>query len=466
MPVVPKDAFDPRPITAPRDTPGKDIIYPEQYRHAVVDSKQQIYSNLLTNLPGMKWRGWLYTQVKGKDEAYMPFDRHKALPLQQYKLIKDYELLLQGNLSTSIDQVTGEVKYSGTVLTYPSWMVNYGDVWIADIGEGKAGLFTVTEVTKKTMFKESVYELQLSLVEPMTDALAGEIAQFVQQTYVFQRDFMRFGQNPYLIEDEYQNKLDLEKLLAVHQEIYVNSFINWQTKSFMVPEPKSSMIYDPFIVRMITGTIDLMQYNLLTRMSRYNVSDFGIEDTNTLFECLLDRKPEMLSYGVMRKARLISTKNFTPNVRFGSIAFSGYRYVVAPNGGSYDKLNPTGGGVLMVPTTTDPCGCDPTPWNDVLDLDINVGGGGQTVSDGTEGTVLPNIHSDAYILSAAFYDRDMANMTKFERLLWDGMEKATVNASDVIIYYKSWSKWSIQDKFYLTPLLFILTQYALRSLYD
>lgn len=465
MPVIPTKV-DPRPVHAPKDIVGKDVIYPEPYRHAVVDSKEQIYTSLLTNLPGMKWTGWLYTQVKGAQEEFAPFDRNKDIPLQQYRLIKDYEMLVQGNLTQTIED-DGTVLFRGTAITYPLWMVNYGDIWIADVGQGQAGFFTVTAVTKKTMFKESIYELSLSMVEPMSAELARVLPFFVQETYHFQRDFLKYGQNPYLIEDEYANKKELEKMRDTHHEIYANQFMNHQVKSFVVPEPSNAPTYDPFVTKAVTSMIDLMKLNILARMNRFNVADFGIEDAITLFDCLLQRKPELLCCTAVRKVKLINVRQMQRNVRYHTFAFSGYRNLVTPDGGTFDNTG-TGNGVVMIPTSNNGCGCATYPDPDDITgiVGTTLGGGGQTPSDGTEGTALPNIHSSAYILSEAFYEGDRPTMTKFERLLWDGMELKTVNAADVLVYYRSWCKWSRQDKFYLGPLLFILTEYALRSLYD
>lgn len=455
---------DPRPITAPRQDIGKDIIVPESYRHAVVDSKKQIYTNLLTHLPGSKWRGWLYTQVKGADEATAPFQKDKEIPLQQYKLVKDYECLLQGNLNETVDE-KGEVQLSGTVITYPFWIVNVGDMWVADIGDGTAGLFTVTNVTKKTRFKESLSELQIKLQEPLDEDTARRLAMYVQETYHFDRDYLKYGQNPYIVSDEYQGKLDLERLLKAHHEIYLNTFMSWQTKSFKVPEPATTPTYDPFVVNCITNIIDLMEYNILPRMNRFNMSDYGIEKTITLFDCLLEHKPEVLKCIAMRKTRYMSARDFKRSIRFNSFAFSGYAQAIVPADGIFDNSN-TSNAVQWFPASSNGCGCPTVDTGLGTMTGSNVGGGGQTPSDGTEGTVLPKIHDSAYILSEAFYDRDMANMTLFERLLWLGMERTTVNAVDVLPYYRSYCTWSKQDQFYLGPLLFILTSYALRTIND
>lgn len=466
---MPVPKYDPRDPIIPKKNVTPDVIYAEPYRHAVVDSKVTHYNDLYTFLPGSKWKGILFTQIKGADEEPSPFQIGKDIPLQQYKKVKNYELLLQGSgLQTTIDE-TGQENLTGTCLVYPGWLVNFGDMFIADIGSGQAGLFVITaRPEKKSRFKDAVYEIQVKLQDVMTAELERQIDVYVQETYYFDRNYLKYGSNPYIVDDQYQDKVTLEKYNKEFREIYVNLFFDYQHNTFVVPDPITAKTYDPFVVKAVSGIIDLMQFNLMHRLNRYNVSDFGIEKTITLFDCLLDYKPEQLTNLAMRNHKVIPAHQFAKNIRAYSFAFSGFSQMVAPGGGPFDPYNISGVGVVpMVPV---PSGCcntcsDDGTW-DTGPAGIALGGGGETVSDGTEGTVLPHVHKDAYILSQAFYDRDMANMTKFERLLWMGVERSSVNASDVLVYYKSFSKWSRTDKFYLGPLLFILTEYALRSLYE
>lgn len=463
---MPAPKIDPTPVHAPKQQKTQDVIYPDNYHHAVVDTKQMPMQHLLTHLPGAKWKGYLYTQVKGANEAYEPFQINRDPTLQQYKKIVDYELLLQGSLSHSVDQTTGTVTITGTCLTYPMWMVNYGDMWIADIGQGQAGLFTVHQAPiKKTRFQQSVYEIQLKLVEPMTADIERAIDLCVQQTYYFERDYLKYGSDPYVVAEEYEHKKELERLLRSHHRIYVEHFFNRQVKTFAVPNAGGLETYDPFLVRAVTGMIDLMEFNLMPMINRYNIADYGLDRVTTLWECLLDRDPDLLKYGSMRKAKTLSISAFRRNIRFSSIAFSGFKQVIVPDGGNGDPDN--GNDLSWAVSSYGGCGCNGgiTDTN-VPGTNLALGGGGETVSDGTEGTVLPDVNATGYVLSEAFYNKDLPNMTKFERLLWLGLERKSVNATDVIPYYASYGNWSKYDKFYLTPLLFILTSYALRSLYD
>lgn len=465
---MPIPKYDPRDPIIPKLNPTKDVIYDEKYRNAVVDSKEVHYDDLYTFLPGSKWKVTLYTQIKGASEEHAPFQRGKDIPLQQYKKVNNYELLLQGSLSVTIDGM-GQEETTGTCLVYPGWLVNFGDMFVADIGNGMAGLFTINErPTKKSRFKEAVYEISVKLQDYMTAELERELELYVQETYYFDRSLIRYGSNPFIVKAQYQDKMDLQKYGAQFREMYVTEFFNYQHNTFVVPEPSTAPTYDPFLTRAVTHLVDLMQFNLIHRVNRFNASDLGIERTVTLWDCLLERKPAMLKCLAMRKFKTIPAHLFSKNIRAYSFAFSGFSQMVAPDGGPFDPNNISGAGVVpMVPLPSGCCNtCDDGEWANEISVGIALGGGGETPDDGTEGTKLPHVNKDMYVLSEAFYNRDFPNMTKFERLLWTGLEEATVNASDVIPYYNSYCRWSKTDKFYLGPLLFILTEYALRSFYE
>ena len=356
---MPVPKFDNRDPIIPKQNTTPDVIYPEPYRHSVVDSKEMHYNDLYTFLPGSKWRGVLFTQIKGADEEPSPFQPNKDIPLQQYKKVINYELLLQGSgLQTTIDE-NGQENLTGTCLVYPKWLVNFGDMFIADIGDGQAGLFVITNrPEKKSRFKDAVYEIQVKLQEVMTKELERVIDVFVQETYYFERDFFKYGSNPYIVEDQYKDKKELEKLGKEYREIYVNTFFNYQHKTFIPPYPDTSPTYDPFLVKAVTGMIDLMQFNLMHQINRFNASDFGIERAITLFDCLLDYKPEMLRSTAVRNVKVIPAHMFNKSIRAYSFAYSGLAQMVAPNGGPFDPYN-TGalGQVPMVPVP-DPCGCN------------------------------------------------------------------------------------------------------------
>ena len=76
------------------------------------------------------------------------------LHLQQYREIFDLEIK-QTDFSFDFDETNQEATASGTATIYPPLIPNFGDVFIADIGNGTVGLMAVHGLVKKSIFKQA-----------------------------------------------------------------------------------------------------------------------------------------------------------------------------------------------------------------------------------------------------------------------------------------------------------------------
>ena len=53
---------------------------------------------------------------------------------------------------------------NGTADVYPFIIPNVGDMFAADVGDGKEGVFTITSTEKKSLLKEAVYTIEYTLL--------------------------------------------------------------------------------------------------------------------------------------------------------------------------------------------------------------------------------------------------------------------------------------------------------------
>ena len=156
MPIVEVPASPPVPETPlPQQINAK--IAEEHQRNALVDSKVTPYAALLTHIEGSSWFVDYYSQVLGADDDVTPYQPTQSAIYQQYLLIKKFELKLQGSLSVSDDSDTSVMTVTGSATVYPYMKPNKGDAFIADIGDGRVGQFTVDGITKQTILKETCY---------------------------------------------------------------------------------------------------------------------------------------------------------------------------------------------------------------------------------------------------------------------------------------------------------------------
>ena len=142
----------PDPV-APK-TPSTVAVADKEYSHSIVDTKQQPLNSLVTRIAGSSRDVDYYSQVLSGAETPQTYSVNLAPHLQQYRLIEDFEIKQQ-DFDYSFSDETNEVSGSGTALIYPPLIPNIGDVFIADIGDGRVGLFSLTRVEKKSIFNQA-----------------------------------------------------------------------------------------------------------------------------------------------------------------------------------------------------------------------------------------------------------------------------------------------------------------------
>jgi hypothetical protein len=71
---------------------------------------------------------------------------------------------------------------------------------------------------------------------------------------------------------------------------------------------------------------------------------------------------------------------------------------------------------------------------------------------------------DSYVLSNAFYDEDVDNMTKFDLLVHSAITKNMVPIRPLLAMANVISKWPALDRYYYTPLLIGLLQLSKKVL--
>lgn len=437
------------------EPPVKSVAEP--LKTSIVETQFTPRSALLTHLSGSRWIVDYYSQVIGTNEELKAFDPNQQTIYQSYRRINRCEILLQGGLNTSIDPVSNEARISGSAVLYPGLIPNQYDVIIGDIGDGRLGQFTITEPPqRKSYFNDSAYEINFTMSRYYDKRIEDMLEQRLVKNLFFQRDYLTYGQNPYLIEEDFHYHNNLEKYIASIEDRWVKEFYNKSKKVFLVPG-QVDIVYDPYIVSAVMALFTQNNNNLYRQVNVLNVDDWGLNYIDSLWSLLLSRD-EFKIHSVFKEAELLSSTQFTSLSQLNSIRYSGVESVVVPKdldmgygAGEYGN-----GGI----SGSFSCGC-----NGKRASTSTINDSAPTEYDGTIGTLLPVVNKDGYyVLSKAFYEKDFPNMVKFEKLLWDGILKSKVDPSEVFTYFEAYPKWSKIDRFYLGIVLVILMRYSLRSI--
>lgn len=431
----------------------------EPLKTSIVETQFTPRSALLTHLSGARWIVDYYSQVIGTNEELKAFDPDQQTIYQSYRRINRCEILLQGGLDTAISGPANEARISGTAILYPGLIPNQYDVIIGDIGDGRLGQFTITEPpVRKSYFNDAAYEIRFEMSRYYDKRIEDMLDQRSVKNLFFQRDYLTYGQNPYLIEEDFHYSKNLERYIASIEDRWVKEFYNHSKKIFLVPG-QADLTYDPYIVTAVMALFTQNNSSLYRQVNVLNVDDWGLNHVDNLWGMLLSRDEFKLNT-VFRKFTLISSTRFSMVTQLNGIRFSGVNSVVVPKDHDMGYGNGEyGNGGLATGFCGGCCsGC-------ATDDSFNPNDGKATEYDGTEGTKLPKVGSDGYyVLSQAFYEKDFTKMTKFEKLLWDGILKSKIDPSDVYAYFEAYPKWSKIDRFYLGIILVILMRYSLRSI--
>lgn len=468
MPLVP-DPVDPPELPPP---PGQINlqIAPEDYKHNLVDNKIIPYTALLTHIGGSSLTVDYYSQVVGADQELSPYEPWSLPIYQQYVVMRGYELKVQGDISQTQDPETLEFVVTGTAILYPFVKPNQGDVFVADIGEGRAGLYVITSSVAKSFFKQTCYEINFTLVQYMTELLETQINERVVKETFYRKEFLTYGQNPVLVEEDVVRKDKCEGYIKTLFNSWAMSFYSSEYSTFVMPGQFSST-YDPFLVDAIFRIFERNEHPILYKAKQISCGGLHRMKAFNLWWMLtsLDGSVQNL---IAQKAYIIDRNNFINDPLYNTIRFSGIDKLVYPNMVMSD-VDKDYGNYCEID------GDDFKPLNDYapelasdfiynvltgidMDEDIDIDDYGQV-----EPTEVPWIHpvlfDDFYVFSGFFYTKT-AGQSKLEVEANRAIANQALDYSVIFELCERSKTWGRLERFYYVPVLIILLKVALRRL--
>lgn len=281
---------------APAPAPEKNMghaVAPE-IQSNVVDTRYQPHKSLLAYVEGASWIVNYYSQILGKDDEVSDLQVNQEAAYQQYRLVKLLELKVTGELSQSQDATTRTWEVTGEATVYAGVIPNVGDVFIADIGDGKEGLFTVTASEKKSRLHDAVYTISYKMRSEMDDLHRRDLDSKVVVEQVFVRNTLQTNRNATLVTTEFEQLAKIEagyKHLVMH---YFRDFFNIEHQTLLVPD-QPEKLYDPFLVSGVLSTVEQSEHPLIYRIKVLNVErDPAFKEVN-LWQCLAQNNVDLLT---------------------------------------------------------------------------------------------------------------------------------------------------------------------------
>ena len=434
-----------------------------KYSGINVDTKFIDASDLLTHVEGSSWTVQYFSQVLSKDSPLAGQMITRDAIYQQYILIKDMELKVNTPITYVQDEATKSIKGTGAATVYPFIIPNMGDLIIADIGDGKAGIFRVTTSERKTIFKNTVHTIEYVLIETSanrehyTERLEDLNTKTIE-TIVYVRDFLQHGQNPLLHKEEYDILRELRMFYHSTLERYFKMFLSNEYKTLLIPG-QMWPTYDHFLTKAMLSFFSTDDTPDVRNVRILNVDDDIVMQATTIWDVLKEKDVKLLKY-CFRRAGIVTTKSFTRNPMLEGIYHTGIAYVVYP----LDAQCSVDHGTFNVIKPVYERGLKDTP-SQIRDLSDLIG------DTEFEGLTLPEVElihpiliDNFYIFSQAFYTKNREEMSLIELCVMDYLEHKAPNINNLLLLAKTCHAWNGLERFFYTAILLILLKHAVRSI--
>lgn len=444
------------PSTPPPRKPNPVEVTRPPFRGVTVDTRYTPVTNLLTHVEGMSWTVNYYSRVLDSDNALVgpALDMNPAY--LQYKLIQNFELKVTTPLQSSQNQETKDFTTTGQANVYPCGVIpNTGDLFIADVGDGREAVFQITMSEQRSIYKDSAYIVDYVLIN-YSDGMIDDMNSKVVENLYYNQDFLMHGQNPLISLSEFEQLKFLTQRFDEILDEYFQRFISKEYSTLIVPG-QDYVFYDPLLTSAVLRMFRSTENYHISQIRELNVGDLDSYFTNNIWTAFMRKRRNDLK-GSMQHYGTISVRNLTLDGMMESARYSGVEYLVCPTDPdrSEDDIRegfvPTFTDLMLVPT--------PTRLTRLFDL-LSIGDlNGLPV---TAPAVNP-VSGDWYIFSGAFYNRDSVGQSALELQIQNYLDGKAYDIPAVAQLANSYRSWGMLEQFYQLPFLLGIIQAIIRRM--
>lgn len=456
MPLIEDTPSTPSPATTPTIQ-----ITPPKYRGVVVDTRYVPHSALLTHVEGSSWTINYYSQVVDDDNALSGQNLHRDAVYQQWRLIKGMELKVTTPLTTSQDTSTMAMSTTGSANVYPFLIPNVGDMFLADIADGREGVFRVSLSERRSIFKESCHFIEYHLIDYSTDERRADFNAKVVQTLNYMRDFLLHGQNPLVVEEDYAVIGKLQGAYFDLVDDYFRKFLSEEYKTLLIPgQPHPT--YDPYLVKVMMSMFTPEDSHYVRQVRILNCDEDDNVEAECIWDALLRRNRRILKLA-FRQTGLVYSYLFASNPMFNGIYHSGIQFVVYPKDPELSLDAETQFKKILAPEKLKPTASHIKRLADLIPENVLDGLTGEGIQSGVPtAPIIKNTGiDDFYVFSREFYERK-DGQSRLELMVQDYLDEKALNNHVLLSFCNTYESWGLLEKFYYVPVVLILLRASIR----
>ena len=458
------------PPNTPQPSPVKVHIEPENYSGITVDTEYVPSSAILVWGEGSTWTVDYYSQILGRSVEPKPLDLALSPIEQQYRLLRKIPLKVTDALTWSVESPQSNVRVgTGGGYTYPFLTANVGDMFVANIGDGRVGLFTITSSVPATILKDSVYRVEWIMVSEAGPFQMENLAAKTQVTLHFSMNSLQNGCGPFVTTEAAAKVESYEGMLRELIRRYLTDFLSLEHSTLLVPD-QIRKTYDHFVARMILRMLSPNDDPRIRKVREQNVMGDQVMAQPTLFDAILKADPVLL-YGSTTRANLLSTNNFRGSPRLQALGFTGIPNVVYPLDSptdvdsqydGEDENRPIGFAYREGRPRRPTIGVFQTQEERNLPFFQTIPSDVVDVPDWKKPcTIKPVVIDDFYVLSEAFY-KEGPGQSKLEMLTRQFLNHEALHPEQFDDLLSTVYDWDNLERYYYHPIVIALLKTMLR----
>ena len=410
-------------------------LHNNPYLGVEVDSKSEDILNIISFMEGSPWECEYYSQYLGQDDETHAWSKDRSAAFQQYRRIKHFELRVTSPLSYSYDESFKEDELTGTAHVYPVFKPNKGDMFIADIGDGRSGLLEITSVKKLSVRRNTAWEVEYFVRQFLTQEAHEDLKKKTIDTVVCSLERLRMGNSAFVEEQTYSNLANIEMTLDRLIKQYFRHFYDEETCSFTVPLNNGHRTCDIKHNEFLLSLVDTSRYPEYYKVRRIRTDLLDKHKGWSIWDALMNQDWLDLD-DAMTKFNVISSMEMRSAEMIWNASFGQYTHFIYPY---KDILSATG--VSYHPRFSAPAEIPIYPEEDIKQNRRYIYHVGMDMD---------------YVFSQYFYLEKVDEMSRLELQVYRYLKREALCPQEVMRLLEACSRWDDLDRYYCIPILYLL----------
>lgn len=437
-------ANQPKPVPLPKTEPSS-------YKGIVVDDKYNDFKRLSGLVEGYPLTVDFYGQKLGESNDVREIDVAQSSVFQQYYKVIGLSIKVEDPLSLNSDDNTQLSTITGSAIMPPDVRPNTFDYFVFATARGRKTLFRITNVTRLSMQRDSMYKVEYQMVGYVDEGQA--LSEFnsleckVIEKYVFRADRQAEGLSPLLSEADSSGLDDLLTQGRRITDYYMGSFFNPTYQTLTLPGQGGS-IYDKFLVDYLLKIVSVQDHENVIKIRQLGSDDDRYMKQPQFWFALLQRNALYLSQA-NRYMGVVNRRAFNNNFYVAGARMSTIDAYIYPRQVDTTIVVPGD----QVPMFSYPGLIDTLGPASALAAAERNPANQYVTEDNTPMSIYRYMLSDiSYVHSEKFYN-NLPGQCLLEKVTWDYMENRVLQIKELTALINGYYTLTRLEQFYYGPLI-------------